>query len=363
MVWACLGASTPRRHHALVVMCGDEPHKSIDPPDETPQFDHGDRSKRRRIASADPFMDAISSRTAHTPLARPTARELPPDEDEDWDESQHLLTQPPSPPRFQPPSCSSPSDAAPPQPRSTKPPQPPPPPPPPPAPPIVPFEEIPANRKSIIKRACSDVFSVEATREFQVTATHYLSFHNDAYLSLIRCTADGKSLVPLCTAAIRRKVTLILVPLHGLGSDQVEKSTLRDKGVTAYYLDQHKRENEEALKERLDRLTLEEAKVSSTILFVSPQVLVSDSMWYHVLQSLAERNLFSLFCIDEAHSINQDGRAFRVQFNDAVKSIQKLHSIQRQSQKNSSVISRSNVESRNIFASRRNSSALAIPSS
>jgi superfamily II DNA helicase RecQ len=53
-------------------------------------------------------------------------------------------------------------------------------------------------------------------------------------------------------------------------------------------------------------------------------------MWYHVLQSLAERNLFSLFCIDEAHSINQDGRAFRVQFNDAVKSIQNLHSIQRQ---------------------------------
>ena len=45
---------------------GDEPHKSMDPPDETPEFDHGDRSKRRRIASADPFMDAISSRTAHT---------------------------------------------------------------------------------------------------------------------------------------------------------------------------------------------------------------------------------------------------------------------------------------------------------
>jgi hypothetical protein len=54
----------PRRHHALVMMCGDEPHNSIDPPDETPQFDHGGGSKRRRIASADPFMDAISSRTA-----------------------------------------------------------------------------------------------------------------------------------------------------------------------------------------------------------------------------------------------------------------------------------------------------------
>jgi hypothetical protein len=183
MVWACLGAFRQRRHHTLVVIGGDEPHKSMDPPDETPEFDHADRSKRRRIASADPFMDGISSRTAHTPLARPTARELPPDEDEDWDESQHLLTQPPSPPRFQPPSRSSPSGAAPPQPRSTTPP--------PPAPPIIPFEEIPTNRKSIINRACSDVFSVEATREFQVTATHYLSCNNDAYLSLIRRTADS----------------------------------------------------------------------------------------------------------------------------------------------------------------------------
>ena len=64
MVWACLGAYRPRRHQALVVIGGDEPHKSMDPPDETPEFDHGDRSKRRRIASADPFMDAISSRTA-----------------------------------------------------------------------------------------------------------------------------------------------------------------------------------------------------------------------------------------------------------------------------------------------------------
>jgi hypothetical protein len=83
------GASMPRQHHALLVMCGDEPRYSMDPPDETPQFDRGGGSKRRRITYGDPFMDAISSsRTAHTPLARPTARELPPDEDKDWDESQ-----------------------------------------------------------------------------------------------------------------------------------------------------------------------------------------------------------------------------------------------------------------------------------
>jgi superfamily II DNA helicase RecQ len=122
-----------------------------------------------------------------------------------------------------------------------------------------------------------------------------------------------------------------MVPLHGLGSDQVDKSTLREKGVNAYYIDQHKRANEAALRRRLEQLSIDEAKASCTILFVSPQVLAPDSAWFALFESMAKRDLFSLFCIDEAHSVHQDGRAFRVQFNDAVKGIQTLHSLQSQS--------------------------------
>jgi superfamily II DNA helicase RecQ len=109
------------------------------------------------------------------------------------------------------------------------------------------IHEISLRCKSIINRACSDVLSIDQTREFQVIACHYLSSHNHAYLSMIRSTAYGKSLVPLCAAVLRRKLTLLMVPLHGLGSDQVDKLTLRDKGVNAYYIDQHKRANEAAL--------------------------------------------------------------------------------------------------------------------
>jgi superfamily II DNA helicase RecQ len=50
---------------------------------------------------------------------------------------------------------------------------------------------------------------------------------------LLRATADGKSLVPLTTSIIRTGVTLVLVPLHGLGSDQVDKATVLDHGVEA----------------------------------------------------------------------------------------------------------------------------------
>jgi superfamily II DNA helicase RecQ len=40
---------------------------------------------------------------------------------------------------------------------------------------------------------------------------------------LLHATADGKSLVPLTTSMIQNGVILVLVPLHQLGSDQVDK--------------------------------------------------------------------------------------------------------------------------------------------
>jgi bloom syndrome protein len=190
------------------------------------------------------------------------------------------------------------------------------------------FTDISDRRKCVINRACYEIFSINKTREFQVTATYYLSYYNSAFLSMIRRTADGKSLVPLCTAVLRRKVTLIMVPLHGLGSDQVDKSTLQEHNINAYYIDQHTRENEDLLHERLEGLTMDEAKDSCTILFVSPQKLAPDSAWFALFESMAKRDLFSLFCIDQAHAVHQDGRAFRTQFNDAVVGIKQLHSLQ-----------------------------------
>jgi superfamily II DNA helicase RecQ len=73
---------------------------------------------------------------------------------------------------------------------------------------------------------------------------------------------------------------------------------------------------------------MDEAKDSCTILFVSPQKLAPDSAWFALFESMAKRDLFSLFCINEAHAVHQDGRAFRTQFNDAVTGIKQLHSLQ-----------------------------------
>ena len=110
-----------------------------------------------------------------------------------------------------------------------------------------------------------------------------------------------------------------MVPLHGLGSDQVEKANIPDQGIKAYYVDEHKRADAFMLQDRLLSLTNNELDHTSIILFVLPDALAADSPWYtDVFMKLAKRGFLSLFCIDEAHSIAQAGRCFRTEFVDAV---------------------------------------------
>jgi len=186
------------------------------------------------------------------------------------------------------------------------------------SPTLIPFADIPSFRISILRGLIKDAFRIEHPREYQIEAINHLASNDDTYLVLVRKTADGKSLVPLTVALLRPGISITLVPLHGLGSDQVEKSNIPELGVEAYYVDEHKRSDAGALRKRLLSLTKEELHHTTCILFVSPFALASDSHWYtDVFTTLAKRGLISLFCIDEAHSIEQAGRAFRTEFVEA----------------------------------------------
>ena len=57
---------------------------------------------------------------------------------------------------------------------------------------------------------------------------------------VIRCTADGKSLIPHIIGVLRWAVYIYLVPLIGLGSDQVEGATFIDHNLEPYHVDEHK---------------------------------------------------------------------------------------------------------------------------
>ena len=52
-------------------------------------------------------------------------------------------------------------------------------------------------------------------------AVCHSAFGDGSYLHIICRTSDGKSIVPLTAGALRRGVIIVLVPLVGLGSDQV----------------------------------------------------------------------------------------------------------------------------------------------
>ena len=45
--------------------------------------------------------------------------------------------------------------------------------------------------------------------------------------------AKGKFLLPLAVAAVKRKATVIIVPLFGLSSEQVAKSVVSDHNIEA----------------------------------------------------------------------------------------------------------------------------------
>ena len=63
-------------------------------------------------------------------------------------------------------------------------------------------------------------------------------------------------------------------------------------------------------------------------LYASPQSLKDGSFWYKCLFELASKNLIRLICIDEAHSVAQDGRNFRPEFRSAVKTLRSIYDAQ-----------------------------------
>jgi hypothetical protein len=96
---------------------------------------------------------------------------------------------------------------------------------------VTPFNEICLKRKRIITSAISQIFHIDTPRDWQIEAIHHVLFRRAPLTIVSRRTADGKSLVPLCVGAVKRGVVVVLVPLLGLGSDQVEKSIVADHKI------------------------------------------------------------------------------------------------------------------------------------
>ena len=100
------------------------------------------------------------------------------------------------------------------------------------------YEDIPPHQRSAIEQCCLDDFGVASVREFQLQAIYAGAFYDNSFLSINAKTGYGKSLVALAIASMRRGVSIVQVPLLGLGTDQVAKAIWVDINIKACHIDE-----------------------------------------------------------------------------------------------------------------------------
>ena len=123
-------------------------------------------------------------------------------------------------------------------------------------------------------------------------------------------------------ATLLRGITISMVPLIGLGSDQVSKSRRPDHRVEAWHFDEFKGANFHRLRRRMQQYTPNEK--SSIIIYISPQQLKCDSQWFPLLRNLAKQGYISSICIDEVHATVENSISFRPEFKDAIAAIKDI---------------------------------------
>ena len=78
-----------------------------------------------------------------------------------------------------------------------------------------------------------DVWGVDSPRGYQIRMIFNLEYRKIHLTYLIRKYGEGKSLVILGMAALLHGITISMVPLIGLGSDQMAKSRQPNDRVEA----------------------------------------------------------------------------------------------------------------------------------
>jgi superfamily II DNA helicase RecQ len=178
-----------------------------------------------------------------------------------------------------------------------------------------------ARQRAVIIRVMANVWGISSPREFQIEAVARLVFEPKTCLFLIRKTGEGKSAVVLTASTLLRGITLVVVPLLGLGCDQVSKAQRRRHKVEAFHLDENRGEDQLAIQRRL--LSITQRHAQTIILFASPQSLKEGSSWAPLLKCLSQRQLFTLLVCDEAHTVPLQGRSFRREFIEMRKGVLK----------------------------------------
>ena len=152
------------------------------------------------------------------------------------------------------------------------------------------------------------VWGVAEPRPYQVDMIFHLVFRK-VFLVLVRKCGEGKSLVMLGMATMLKGITVVMVPLIGLGSDQANKSKRIAKRVYAYHCDEFRGDDLDQLQRLL--LSYHPSKKRAIILFISPQQMCHGTPWSKFLFSIGGMGFLSAICVDEAHACVEQSETFR----------------------------------------------------
>ncbi len=94
-----------------------------------------------------------------------------------------------------------------------------------------------------------------------------------------------------------------MIPLLGLGTDQVAKAFHVDINIEAWHIDEFRGRDGQALRRRLFAYSADQQDNLSVVLYMSPQSLLPGSNWMPALQHLAKHDCISQICVDEAHMV------------------------------------------------------------
>lgn len=149
-----------------------------------------------------------------------------------------------------------------------------------------------------------DVFGL-LVKEWQLEAANKILENDKGTILVVRPTGQGKSLVRDAVALALRGVTLMVVPLFTLGSDQLEKIRKKivnkqEQNVFIYHLDEF--QGTLLFTPLIDSLkSLSEKTSSMTFLFASPRILEKNKQVKKVVKLLLQTQILRSIAYDKIH--------------------------------------------------------------
>ena len=178
------------------------------------------------------------------------------------------------------------------------------------------------QQMDVITTMLTEVWDEGCPHQFQLDAIYTIVFDSTPaggapFLCLVGKTGEGKSLVLKGAATLMRGVSIFIVPLVGLGADQLSSSQRPNHRVFAYHLDEEKGRQGHSLALKLldlKRVADGAPPDESIIIYASPQAFKANYLWAECLDHLLREDLVSMIAFDEAHTIPVTGHSFRPEF-------------------------------------------------